>query len=341
MIKTIHAVLAFGIPLFIPMNNAHAYPISPPRTEGYLQVSQKHQIFYAAYGNPEGIPVVFLHGGPGIGCTHEGSRFFDLKRWNVIMFDQRGSMRSTPFASMEENTTQHSINDIEALRQYLGIRRWYVFGCSWGSCLALAYGEEHPEACLGFILGGIFLGREQDISFFKDMGEQSPEAYQRLLSHFSQEEQRNLPQSSYQKIMDPDPSINVGMARELIRYAMTNTKTPPSPTQIEEMLKDDRFNLSFARAFMHYILHQCFLQPDQILSQLQRISDLPAIIVHGSLDIICVPEQAKQLHQNWEKSQLWMVEGCGHSPQELGIASALTKATDTFLEMQKHQTTSN
>lgn len=332
--KSVCLYLSLGFFFLMTMNNAYTYPISQPQTEGYLQVSQKHQICYATYGNPEGIPVVVLHGGPGLGYSDEDTYFFDPASWHIVMFDQRGAMRSRPFACMEENTTQHSVNDIELLREHLGVDQWVVFGGSWGSCLALAYGEQHPEACLGFILRGVFLGREQDIGFFKNMGKRSPEAYQTLLTHFSEEEQSSVPQSCYQKLMDPNPEIHNAMARALLRYSITNTTTPPSMLQVEEMLKNDHFNLSFMRSFVHYALHQCFLQPNQILSQLDRISHLPAIIVHGALDTVCAPEQARQLHENWKTSQLWIVEDSGHSSREPGIAKALIKATDALRETQ-------
>ncbi len=310
------------------LSHLYAYPILSPRTEGYLSVSQKHEIYYATYGNPEGTPILVIHAGPGLGCTDEDTKFFDPDVWHIIMFDQRGAKRSKPFASMEENTTQHSISDIDLLRKHLRINQWFVFGGSWGSCLGLAYGEQYPENCLGFILRGVFLAREQDISFFKEMGKYSAAAYETLLTHFSPEEQANLPDSCYQKLMDPNPDTHKAMARALLRYSITHTPNPPPPAQVEEILKDDSFNLGFMRAFVHYAIHGCFLEPNQIVADLHRITHLPAIIVQGTHDIVCPPEQAEILHQNWEKSELWMIEGCGHSSREPGIAEALTKAVN-------------
>jgi len=314
--------------LLMSLSHLFAFPISSPRTEGYLPVSQKHEIYYATYGNPEGTPVIVIHAGPGLGSTDEDTKFFDPDVWHIVMFDQRGARRSKPFASMEENTTQYSIHDIDILRKHLGIEQWFVFGGSWGSCLGLTYGEQYPENCLGFILRGVFLAREQDISFFKEMGKYSSVAYETLLTHFSLEEQANLPQSCYQKLMDPDPDTHKAMARALLRYSITHATTAPPTLQVEEMIKDDSFNVGFMRSFVHYAIHGCFLEPNQILARLHRIAHLPAIIVHGTHDTVCPPEQARALHQNWEKSELWMIEGCGHSSREPGIADALTKAID-------------
>jgi proline iminopeptidase len=308
-----------------------AYQVQTPRTEGYLQVSQKHQIFYAAYGNPEGIPVVVLHGGPGMGTTNEYTRFFDLAEWNVVMFDQRGAMRSIPFACMEENTTQDSIEDIETLRNQLGIQQWVVFGHSWGSCLGLAYGETYPKSCLGFILEGVFLGREQDISFFRDMGKGSISAYEDFLTNIPLEEQNDIPKACYQRLMDPNPEVHMNMARALMRYQLLNSSKPQSPEVIKKVLSDERFILSFIRSFVHYAYNKCFLQPNQIIADINKVVHFPAIIVHGSLDVVCPPEQAYLLHDNWSNSQLWIIEGAGHSCSEPAIAHALTQATDSFI----------
>jgi len=307
------------------------YSIEAPISEGFLQVSEKHEIYYATYGNPNGVPVVILHGGPGIGCSDEYSRFFDLNYWHVIMFDQRGAMRSKPFACMEENTTQHSVTDIESLRIHLGIQQWVVFGHSWGSCLALIYGQSYPESCLGFILEGTFLGRDKDISFFRDMGKVSAGAYADFLANIPLEEQNDVPKTCYQRLMDSDPNIHMSMARALMRYQLLNTNNPPSAEIIQKILSDDRFILSFIRAFVHYAIHQCFLQPNQVLENVSKISHLPCIIVHGSLDTVCPLEQSALLHESWQNSELWIIEGAGHSCREPTITNALVEATTAYI----------
>lgn len=308
-----------------------SYPIGKPNITGYLQVSEKHHLFYATYGNPKGRPVVILHGGPGIGCDDFYTRFFNLNDWYVIMLDQRGAMRSTPFASMEDNTTQHSVADIEALRKHMGIERWVVFGHSWGSCLALVYGQAYPESCSGFILAGTFLGREKDISFFREMGRFSRKAYEEFLTHLDEEERKDIPKACYQRIMHPDPAIHMNIARALMKYQLSDADVPPSPEIIENILSKERFVLSFMRALVHYAYHQCFLEANQILNNMEAISHLPATIVHGSLDVVCSPEQAYLLHQNWQKSILWIIEGAGHSCKEPAIMDALVRATNTFV----------
>jgi len=306
-----------------------AYPIHSARQEGYLQVSDKHQIFYALYGNPSGVPVVVLHGGPGMGCSDRFSRFFDLDRFNVVMFDQRGAMRSKPFACMEENTTQQSLGDIEKLRTHLGIKRWVVFGGSWGSLLGILYGEAYPESCLGFVLTGIFLGREQDIQLFSKRGE----AYQCFLQHFSDEEQCNLLSSSYQRIMSLDPKEHMIVARAFFRYIMASTIYTQDQSVVESLLKDDRLVLSMSRAVLHYANHRLFLYPNQALLEIQHVSHLPAVIIQGRSDLNCPSEQAELLHQHWKNSTLCLIEEGGHSGDDPATVDALINASDQFAGM--------
>lgn len=296
-----------------------------PKNEGYLQVSNLHRLYYETHGNPEGIPVVILHGGPGVGCKKDYLQLFDLQKWYVVMFDQRGAMRSTPFAFMEENTPDHSIEDIEKLRQHCNIDKWYVFGHSWGSCLGLLYGEKHADSCLGFILQGVFLGRDEDIRFFKDMGKYSPKAREQFLLHFSMEEQKDIPHACHARLLDPDPAIHLPMAREVLRCMLEDSNPPTNKKMIEKILGDDRRVLSFTRAFVHYIVHDCFLKPDQVLKNISKITYLPCSIVQGTTDIVTDPRQAETLHKAWPGSQLHLVPDAGHSVFEPAIVNALTE----------------
>lgn len=305
--------------------------IVEPLTTGYLPVSEIHQLYYATYGNPEGTPVVVLHGGPGVGFDDVYLSFFDLRHWHVIMFDQRGAMRSKPFACMEENTTQDLINDIEKLKKHIGILKWMVFGNSWGSALSVAYGETYPESCKGFILQGTFLGREEDISFFKDMGKVSSSAFADFLCHIPLEERSDIPKACYQRLMDPDPKIHLDMATALMRYQMMNTSLPPNPEVVQSVLSDTHFILSFTRAFVHYAFHQCFLNPNQVLKNVHKVTHLPCIIVHGALDDVCNVEQGVILHECWPASELKIIENAGHSCKETKIVNALKDATNTFI----------
>ena len=249
------------------------YPIAQAREEGFLKVSEMHTLFYAVYGNPNGIPVVILHGGPGAGCADALSRFFDLNQWNVVMFDQRGAMRSEPFCCMEENSSQHSTGDIEILRNHLGIKKWVVFGGSWGSTLALLYGQEHPEHCIGFILRGIFLGREQDyLHVLYGMGKIFPEAYESYLNFIPEEERIDLLSAYYRRIFDPNPDIHMPAARTFMRFDTICSTHLPNPVAVEKVVQNDRLILSMTRAFFHYSKHGFFIEPNQILSRMKRDS---------------------------------------------------------------------
>lgn len=309
------------------------YPVTQARLEGVLKVSEKHTLHYALYGNPKGIPVVVLHGGPGAGCSDSMSRFFDLNVWNVVMFDQRGAMRSVPFCCMEENSSQHSIHDIETLRTHLGIDKWMVFGGSWGSALALLYGQEHPESCTGFILRGVFLGREQDtLNVLYGMGKIFPEAYVPFFDYIPEEERGDLLSAYHRRIFDPDPNVHLPAARVFMRYDSICSTHLPASSAVEEVVKNDRLILSMTRAFLHFAKNDFFIEPNQILSCMHMIEHLPAIIVHGRWDAIDLPEQAFSLHQKWNNSKLWMVSQGGHSANDPAIASALAQATDFFVE---------
>ena len=320
----VHEEVSFDHPL---------YSVVRPREEGFLRVSERHALFYAVYGNPNGIPVVVLHGGPGAGCSDHLARFFDLERWNVVMFDQRGAMRSEPFCCMEENSSQHSIQDLETLRKHLGIEKWVVFGGSWGSTLGLLYGQEHPDRCLGFILRGIFLGREQDyLHLFYGMGKMFPEAYEPFLKYIPEEERHDLFSAYYRRIFDPDPAIHLPAARVFMQFDMICSTHLPDRTAVEKVVQNDRLILSMTRAFFHFAKHDFFIEPNQVLANMHRISHLPAIIIHGRWDAVDLPEMAYLLYQNWECSQLWMVSQGGHSANDPAIAAALATATDAFAE---------
>jgi proline iminopeptidase len=312
------------------------YPISKPREEGLLKASETHTLFYALYGNPDGIPVIVLHGGPGAGCMDMLCQSFDLSHYNVIMFDQRGAMRSEPFGCMEENTPEHTIADIETLRNHLGIKKWVVFGGSWGSLLGMLYGEAHPESCIGFILRGVWLGRKEDFShLLYGMGKTFPEAYQPVINYIPKEEHHDLISAYYRRVFDPDPEVHMAAARIFMRFDFTCSTHLPSPAYLERIMQNDKLVLSVAKAFFYYAMHDFFLKPNQILSHMERVSHLPAIIINGRYDTICPPEMAYSVHQNWANSKLWIIPEGGHTANELPIGSALCSATDVFAESLK------
>lgn len=306
------------------------YPVKTPRTEGYLKVSDLHSIYYATYGNPDGVPVVVLHGGPGAGCSDGLTSFFDLDYWHVVMFDQRGAMRSTPLAEMTENSPQHSISDIEALRQHLGIDKWLVFGGSWGSTLSVLYGQAHPENCLGFVLRGVFQARERDyMHLFYDMGRIFPEAYDEFIKHIPESERQNILAYSYEKIMDPNPEVHMPLARAFMKFDLICATHLPNPA-VANGAYDDNSVLSITRAYAYYAYNKFFLEPNQIINNMDKIGHLPSIIVHGRWDAICLPENAYTLHKNWPNSSLWMIPDGGHSAADPAISRGLLQATEAF-----------
>lgn len=309
-----------------------SYPIVSPRADGFLQVSNVHRLFYALYGNPNGIPVVILHGGPGGGCDDTMVQFFDLSKWNIIMFDQRGAMRSEPFCCLEDNTSQHLVSDIEALKLHLGISKWLVFGGSWGSSLSLLYAEEHPDSCLGLILRGAWLAREQDyLHLFYGMGKFFPEAYQAVIQYIPEAERDDLFSAYHSRVFDPNPEVHLPAAETFMRFDAICSTFLPNPTAVEEMMKNDKIVLGVTRIFFHYAKNNFFLESDQILSRMSKIAHLPAIIVQGRYDVVCPPEIAHSIYKNWNSCNLWLIPNGGHSDDEAPMVSALASATDLFI----------
>jgi proline iminopeptidase len=312
--------------------NRPLYPITPPRHTGNLQVSDLHTLYYSLYGDPNGIPVVVLHGGPGAGCTEFMTRYFDLSKWNLILFDQRGAVRSKPFACMEENTTQDLVEDIEKLRKHLGVDQWLIFGGSWGSTLGLVYGQAYPERCLGFILRGLFLGRSDDhLHLIYGMGRHFPEAYESVVQFIPENERSDLFEAYYCRILDPDPQIHLPAAKAFMRFDLICSTMTPDPARLETLLQNEAMVLSTAKSFFHYAKHNFFLEQGQILANMNRIAHLPAILVQGRWDLICPPDMAHAVYQAWPNATLWMVSNGGHSGLDPSIASALTQATEKFI----------
>jgi proline iminopeptidase len=309
-----------------------------PRSEGYLPVSQLHSIYYATFGNPEGIPVVVLHGGPGAGCTEAMTRFFDLDQWFVVMFDQRGAMRSIPFGCIQENTSQDLVRDIEKLRKHLGIERWAVFGGSWGSTLAMLYGETYPKSCLGFVLRGVFLARPQDEEhLYSGMSRFFPEAYEPVLNHIPESERDQMMLAYARRVLDPDPEVALPAAQIFMRYDMTASTYAPNPVEVEEIVENEQLTISMARLAWHYMLNESFLEPNQLLKQMHRVAHLPCIIVQGRWDAICPPDMAYAVHKHWPGSQLWIVPDGGHASMEPPLAAQLAKATATLAQQLRSQ----
>lgn len=311
------------------------YPPAPPFHENLLQVSDLHQIFYSEYGNPDGTPVLVVHGGPGAGCSSNWSHFFDLNKYHVIMFDQRGAMRSIPFAEMEENTPEHSIEDMEALRTHLDISQWYLFGGSWGSTLSLLYSEAYPERVSGLVLRGIFLARKKDyMNLFYGMGNTYPEAWDAMVQTIGADKSCDLVAVLHEKVMDPDPEIHMNAARAFMLFDTICAFLNPNQAAIEEIQTDDALTLSIARAFIHYAANHFFIEENQILQNIHKIKHIPTIIVQGRYDIICPMSQAYELYNSLPRSNLWIIQDAGHSSSEPSVAVALKKAMDMIYKIE-------
>lgn len=310
------------------------YVPTPPFNAGYLEVSDIHKIFYEQYGNPNGEPVIVLHGGPGVGCPSSYSRFFDPSFYNIILFDQRGANRSKPFAEMQQNSTHLLIEDMEALRKHLQIDQWILFGGSWGSTLSLAYGQAHPDCCTGFVLRGIFLGRAEDTqNLIYGMRQFYPEVWQEFADYIPEDERSDLVDAYYRRVMDPDPNVHMPAARAAMKYDLHCATLIPNSIRLGKALEDDTLILGVARTFLHYATHNFFLRDNQLLENMDKIKHLPATIVHGRYDLICKPQSAFDLHRAWPNSKLYFTEDAGHSGDEKSTAQTLT-STMEFLKLQ-------
>ena len=294
-----------------------------PFNEGFLNRGI-HHIYFEETGNPDGIPVMFLHGGPGAGCAPAHRRLFDPHRYRVILLDQRGCGRSEPFASINQNTTQDLIGDIEGLRHHLDIPNFILFGGSWGSTLALAYGAAYPDRCLGFVLRGVFLGTRAEIDWFLyDMGRFFPEAYDRFIRPIPPSERANLLAAYYQRLTSPSKTIACQAARSWAAYE----NSCATLAAVSRDAGDSALSLALLEA--HYFTHDCFLPENHIMDNLNRLNHLPAIVVQGRHDVICPPFTAYRLVEAWgRQAQLRMVDDAGHSAFESGIVGRLMRGLD-------------
>lgn len=319
------------------MHDSGLYAPLKPYGDGYLDVSDGHRLYYEQSGNPQGLPVVYLHGGPGAGCVPGQRRYFNPERYRIILFDQRASGRSTPFASVENNNTQDLVADIEALRAHLGVSAWLVAGGSWGVTLALAYGVNHAERCLGFLLRGVFLGTDAEVDWFmNDMGKVFPEAHADFTDHVGGLCGDALFDAYLERLFDPDPNRHLPAARAWASYesrCATLRPHEPSTAGAFPSKAADAYALSLARMEAHYFQHHCFLQPDELLNRLGAIRHLPAHIVQGRYDMVCPFHTAHRLHLAWPNSTLTVVADAGHSAMEPGIARALALGADALAEI--------
>ncbi|MBS0433127.1 MAG: prolyl aminopeptidase [Proteobacteria bacterium] len=308
------------------------YPDIEPWDSGRLPVSPLHTLHYEQSGNPRGKPVVFLHGGPGAGCNPKCRRYFDPEAYRIILFDQRGCGRSTPHAELRENTTWDLVADIERVREHLGIEKWQVFGGSWGSTLALAYAETHPQRVTELVLRGIFMLRRWELEWFYQQGCDAlfPDAWEAYLAAIPRAEHGDLISAYHKRLTDHDPAVRLSAAQAWSVWEASTSFLLQDPAYIAASA-GDRFALAFARIENHYFVHRGFFEcDDQLLRDAHRLQGIPAVIVQGRYDVVCPLRSAWDLHRAWPQADLQIVPDAGHSGFEPGIADALVRATDGF-----------
>jgi len=305
------------------------YPAIEAHTVEMLKVSSLHSIGWERSGNPEGIPVMVIHGGPGGGSQPSYRRYFDPDKFDIIQFDQRGCGRSTPYAELEENDTHASVRDIEAIREHLGIEHWHVFGGSWGSTLSLIYAQNHPQRVLSLILRGIFMCRKSELQWFYQEGASHvfPDAFEPYLDHIPSEEQSALIPAYYKRLTSEDVEVRRAAAREWTRWEMATSRLFPDPEYLDKA-EDLDFAVAFARIECHYFINGIFVEDAHILNNVEKILDIPCKIVQGRYDMVCPTTSAWELHKALPNSELVIVPDAGHSMGETSIARELVRFTD-------------
>ena len=312
------------------MPRGDLFPEIGPFETGYLPLSDGHTMYWEQVGNPRGVPVLFLHGGPGAGAGIVHRRFFDPAFWRVVIFDQRGAGRSRPLGRLEANTTPDLVTDIEVLRRHLGVRQFLLFGGSWGSTLALAYAQAHPAHVSGCVLRGIFLGRQSEVDWFmRGLATVFPEAHA-AFAGFLPEAERGDPLGAYlARLTDLDPAVHLPAARAWSIYEGSCSTLLPSPDTVASFAQD-RTALGLARIEAHYFAHDLFLPEGGLLAHMQPIARIPAEIVQGRYDMVCPPCSAFDLAAAWPAARLTIIPDAGHSALEPGVRRALVAAVERF-----------
>ena len=306
------------------------YPPIRPLQSFHLPVGDGHELYVEECGRPDGIPVVTLHGGPGGGVSPALRRFFDPRRYRIILFDQRGCGRSTPHGSLENNTTQKLIEDIEKIRVHMGVDQWLVFGGSWGATLSLAYARAHPDRCLGLVLRGVFLCTQIELDWFYRQGANMlfPDAWERLVDPLAPEERDDIIKAYYERLAEPDLVRRRPDALAWARWesALISMAGDPSAPLADPIRAD-----ALARLETHYFLHKGFFERDGILLEdADRYNHLPGVIVQGRYDVVTPPRSAWALARAWPRARLQMIGDAGHAAGEPGVVDALVRATDAF-----------
>ena len=306
------------------------FPEIEPYDKGFLQLSAPHRMYYEQSGNPGGVPVVFLHGGPGAGANSTHRRFFDPAFYRIVIFDQRGSGRSQPLGETRDNTTPLLIEDMETLRAHLGIQRWFVFGGSWGSTLALAYAEHHPERVRGLALRGIFLCRKSEIQWFLyGLREFAPEAWRAFSGHIPEAEQGDLLEAYWKRLVDPNPAVHMPAAKAWSVYEGSCSTLLPSPETVRAF-SADALALGLARMEAHYFRNDIFLPENFLLQNIGKIRRIPSFIVQGRYDLVCPIRNADDLVRVWPEARYTVIPDAGHSAMETGTRAALVAGMEAF-----------
>ena len=313
------------------------YPEIKSNQSYQLDTEDGHQIYYEESGTLEGIPVVFLHGGPGAGCDKVHRRYCDPEKYRIILVDQRGCGRSTPHASLENNTTQHLIDDLEAIRHALDIEKWVVMGGSWGGTLALAYAESHPQQVLGMILRGVFLGREEDIRWLYNDGTRRvfPDYWQEFIHPIPRNEQNDIVSAFYKRLTGQNELAKMGAAKAWANWEAKVATLEPNSSLVDH-LANPHLAIGMARISAHYFVNHCFLEENQLLKNAHQLKGIPGTIIHGRYDMLCPLENAWSLQAVWPDAEIHVIRDAGHSATEAGIIDGLVRATKAMYQELNH-----
>ena len=308
------------------------FPNIEPFNSHFLQVSGLHTVYVEEAGNPDGKPVIFVHGGPGGGIEPIYRQYFNPKKWRIILFDQRGCGQSTPFAELKDNTTWDLVSDIEKIRKHLQIEEWVVFGGSWGSTLSLSYAQSHPERVKGLILRGIFLLRNKEICWFYQEGASNiyPDAWEKYLEPIDKGERGDLLSAYYKRLISENRAIRLEAAKAWSIWEGSTSKLLPDEKTLHRFGEDD-FSEAFARIECHYFMNKGWFDPeDQLLQNISKIRHIPGAIVQGRYDVVCPMISAWELHQAWPEAEFHVIKDAGHSMTEPGIAEKLVQITEKY-----------
>lgn len=316
------------------------YPRIKTNREDFIQVGDGHCLYVEESGSLNGLPVVYLHGGPGAGSDSSYRRYFDPQKYRIILFDQRGSGRSEPHASIKNNTTQALIEDLEIIRNQLNIQQWVVMGGSWGSTLALAYAQAHPESVSGIILRGVFLGRQQDLQWLYADGTRKifPDYWQDFIQLIPENERDDLLQAYYQRLAGADELARMSAAKAWATWEAKTATLEPNPNKVSDYTAP-HIALPMAMISAHYFVNHCFLEENQLIDNMHKIAHIPGIIVHGRYDMLCAIENAWTLKNHWNNCELRIIRDAGHSASEAGIIDGLIRATKKMHQDLTHDRT--